>query len=388
MHKIVALSREPIPILPPRVYVDQVRELPISLAGKSWARVNLEHLAHKMDIYQNLAGPITPYFFLSILANFHNAGLLANLKASLYASFLENTFEFFCRKIQLKHGKGPLSKEEEMIRTILNEHGNFWEIPPTETRKVGPYSVLYNPFGALKPGPMQNGEQPVSGQGFKIKPFFNERDFNFRQIDINNIALELIIPMQDRTEMTLSILFSLFPYARGHMLLIPDLEELDHAQFLSYRQITALEVARILYPALQIGWNSWGASATVNQAHFHLTEEVFPVQNFVDTADWPLKTIVFTGSQQERWLGYLNYVNQYVHDDFGFQKNPVFYNILDTKDKTYLFLRKPYNTFMLGKSSATIGWTEAAGRFTVFHEGDLETVTEDQLTRALRNETI
>lgn len=178
--------------------------------------------------------------------------------------------------------------------------------------------------------------------------------------------------------MDISLFYNKFPFVPCHTLLVPE-QKKGHPQFLRRRfHYFAFDLIKSL-EGFTMGYNSVGAYASVNHLHFQLfTEnEPLPVCNIMwkhngGEKKYPAKCFVFT-SKKKSW----NLIS-YLH------KKNISYNILYSKEKTYIFpmnFQKSHkNTiFPLG-----FAWIELSGSFINVTKKDFERLTEKKILKEFK----
>lgn len=157
------------------------------------------------------------------------------------------------------------------LRAIL-DHG-FDTLRPVEFRHAGPWELQFNPLRALRP--VRHG----SACGAGIRAPFDASRFHF---DKPFLRQEIIWegPLLGRIA---TLFYNKFPFADYHGLLVPDLGA-HRPQFLAPADFHYLwDVARELHarlPGFGLGYNSYGAHASVNHLHFQtfLRSEPLPIE--------------------------------------------------------------------------------------------------------------
>jgi hypothetical protein len=337
-------------------------------------------LLKKLAYYQTDNTMIPLGHFFGILSNFHNERAFDLIGHSAYRGYLDTTYGFYCDKAMEKKKTGKsLNDYEKIILNIKDTYGTFWNIPYPETRQIGRYRAYYNPFLAFKQGGVRSGQQGI------LCPF-NDDQFNFKDTRMfveENIVLELIV--HDRREYRSTFIYNPFPYVKGHMLLVP-FREAGLPQFLSEEVLDSWAMFRRLFPFIRMAWNSYNAGGSVNHAHFHLSDETFPVQNIFDhevKASWRIDTVIFDHSDPAARIHAAGkYILDNIHDRYGALKGDDYYNILDATDRTYLFLRKRQ-----GIIDFPMGWTGVAGRITLKDRVEYEQLSQEKIENILSQQS-
>lgn len=242
-----------------------------------------------------------------------------------------------------------------------------------EDKKINSWNVQLNKFRVLKPKGV--GEKPITN----IYRPFDANDFNFNQIK------DPTIWQGDLGGHRVSLYYNKFPYKDLQALLILDPSK-NKPQFLTpedhqFVWDTTTSLSRLYN--VSFGFNSLGASASVNHLHFHLMVgiEKLPVAD-------------------DKWLhngGPVRYpANIYVYDNapeaWGLidrlnQKN-IAYNILYLPGKVYIFPRKFLGTYPNVSWSIGFGWYQFSGNFIVYDEDTVNNLTEEIINQALVDASI
>lgn len=352
--------------------------------GSPWAGLSMTELIHhsilkKLSLYMDNEVIISANHFFSIIANLHNENSYDLALWSSHGKYLEKTYEYYVENAEHKlKNNTPLDTYEKIILEIRNNYETFWNIPEQSIRNLNNYNVFYNPLLSVK---LKGNIERSAG----IRKLFNERTFNFKdpkKFDTKNVIMELAV--DHRSQYYYSLILSPFPYVKGHILLVPDRDAAwPHVQFLNDRIFSSLPTLRKVFPEVQIGWNAYNAEGSVNHAHFHLSDELFPIEQLSKqeiSKSWPIKTIIFDEQDYAVRIEKLQYyLLNNIHDQFGNLKNNSYYNILDTAERTYLFLRKNQYDLTVSKN-----WIGAAGKYIVDSKNDFETTTENEITNILQ----
>ncbi len=242
-----------------------------------------------------------------------------------------------------------------------------------EDRKINSWNVQLNKFRLLKPKGF--GEKPITN----LYHPFDPADFNFNKIK------DPTIWKGDIGGHKIALFYNKFPYKDLQALLVLDPEE-NKEQFLTkdVHQFVwdTTQSLRHLYN-VSFGYNSLGASASVNHLHFHL-----------------MIGIEKLGVAEGKWLhngGEKKYpANIYVFDNAGEswgllsklnQKN-IAYNVLYLPGKVYIFPRKFLGTYPDVSWSVGFGWYQFSGNFIVYDEDTAKNLTEEIINQALADASI
>jgi len=248
----------------------------------------------------------------------------------------------------------------------------FDAIEPIRLRREGPWELQFNPLRALRPPRMM--QQQVSG----LTAPFNPDEFHFAKPFLR----KEIFWRGGLEGRDVSLLYNKFPFVHLLGLLVPEARE-GRPQYLhqadhDYIWRVASGLARGL-PEVGVGYNSYGACASVNHLHFHLfvRHEPLPVVN----AHWshnggqvayPATCSKFD-SAQEAW--------RYIQELHG-RKVP--YNLIAYPGILYCLPRAPQGSRDLPEWSGGYGWYEMAGGCVPLSETHFQQLDEEQLRGELQ----
>lgn len=225
-------------------------------------------------------------------------------------------------------------------------------LAPLESRRAGPWVVMFNPLRALRP-------PRISGQTFEglLRPL-DPAGFHF-----NKPFLAKEVLWEDALAgKPARLLYNKFPFAHLHGLLVPEpLRELPQMLTPELHGWAWHLCAHAGMRGLCLGYNSFGAGASVNHLHFQsfVQTDPLPVQDprFVHnggSAAYPLPCQRFT-EPADAWIEI---------DRLHAQNTP--YNLIYSKDCLHLVARVPQDSGKLNAPSRAYGWSEMAGAVTLF----------------------
>ncbi|KAJ6245250.1 gdp-d-glucose phosphorylase 1 [Anaeramoeba flamelloides] len=220
-----------------------------------------------------------------------------------------------------------------------------------------------------------------------------------------------------------------YPIVNGHILFVPNRIDLL-PQFLTSKTLGFTKLIFNRIPNIMLSYNSIGAFSSVN--HFHLhgipNDTQLPILSqtikektltncefrYKTAQDWPQRNIIFedpdhgnekinknesiesneTKKSFDQYDQLINFIHTYIHDkDGNFINKPIYYNILFTKTRIYLFPRKNQRSFQRNKNKFGTGlaWLEACGIFisaNVDEFNQIDVNTCEQIQILMRNESI
>lgn len=248
----------------------------------------------------------------------------------------------------------------------------FDTMEPVLLRREGAWELQFNPLRSLRPPRMM--ERPVSA----LSVPFNPDEFHFAKPFLRK-EIFWRGGLQGRD---VSLLYNKFPFVRLLGLLVPEARE-GRPQYLQHADHDYLwQVAAALQPGLPgvgIGYNSFGACASVNHLHFHLfcRDEPLPIaadhwSHNGGSQAYPASCVRF-GSAQEAW--------RYIQELHG-RKVP--YNLIAYPDVLYCLPRLPQGTRELPPWSGGYGWYEMAGGCVPLNQTDYQQLGEQALSDELQ----
>lgn len=286
---------------------------------------------------------------------------------------LRRKFERLCARHADSQQGGSLddAKDDRLVFSQLMALG-FDAIGPIRLRRQGPWELQFNPLRSLRPPRMI--QQRVSG----LSAPFNPDGFHFAKPFLRKeIFWRGALEGRD-----VSLLYNKFPFVRLLGLLVPEARE-GRSQFLQqadhdyiWRVTAALQQG---LPGVGVGYNSYGACASVNHLHFHLfvRDEPLPItaghwsHNGGQVA-YPAACERFD-SAQDAW--------RHIQELHG-RKVP--YNLIARPGILYCLPRAPQGSRDLPEWSAGYGWYEMAGGCVPSDEAHFQLLDERQLTDELR----
>jgi hypothetical protein len=252
----------------------------------------------------------------------------------------------------LRRGQSLTEPDDDVLVFLKLEAIGFEHLMLMESRRAGPWDVMFNPIRALRP-------PRVSGQQFEglLRPF-EPAGFHFNK----PFLAKEVFWEGDLAGKPARLLYNKFPFARLHGLLVPEpLREMP--QFLTPElHGWAWDLcAQSGVPGLCLGYNSFGAGASVNHLHFQSFAQAHPLPaqdpRFVHNGGavpYPL-TCQHFDNPADAWLEL----------DRLHQRNTP-YNLIYSKECLHLVARVPQDSDKLNATSRGYGWSEMAGAVTLF----------------------
>ncbi len=247
----------------------------------------------------------------------------------------------------------------------------FDRLNVTEHCGAGPWEIQFNQLRSFRP--MRNSQRRISS----IREAFLESGFHFNKPFLQQEKLwdgELLGRHAD-------LYYNKYPFVDSHALLVPERDSCL-PQFLDQDMHTYIwGLAKVLgatLPGLRIGYNAFGAFASVNHLHFQLfiRDAPLPVeaprwQHNGGTDQYPVHGQVFD-DPASAWsaIEQLHRQNQA-------------YNLLYTVDRMYCLPRRKQGDFALPDWSKGFSWYEMCGGMITFERDACRALTEPAIAAAL-----
>jgi hypothetical protein len=242
----------------------------------------------------------------------------------------------------------------------------------TERRPAGPWEIQFNPLRALRPARASG----VKAVGVRPPPF-DPDGFHFNR---PFLAPEILWE-GNLLRHRLRLLYNKFPFAPLHGLLVPEPEQARPQLLDQEMHLFAWHLAEALgggLEGLRLGYNSYGAHASVNHLHFQFCvgHRPLPVEathwrhNGGDSA-YPCPCLVFA-EPLEAWF-HLDRLHQ--------DQRP--YNLLYAPGRLYCLPRRPQGDRPTAPWSGGHAWYEMAGGVTAFNRDDFRRLAAAEVAAEL-----
>ena len=258
----------------------------------------------------------------------------------------------------LREGRQIDEPDDDVSVFLKLDAIGFGRVGLMESRRAGPWQVAFNPVRALRP-------PRISGTAFDalLRPF-DGGGFHFNK----PFLMKEVLWEGELAGAQVRMLYNKFPFARLHGLLVP--EPLREApQFLTAEaHAWAWEVcATAAVPGLCLGYNSYGAGASVNHLHF---------QSFVQTAPLPIQDARFAhnGGTTPYPLACQHLTERAEAWDAleRLHRRDTPYNLVYSQTGMHLVARTPQDAPCLNARVRGYGWSEMAGVVTRFSRKEYE----------------
>jgi len=305
--------------------------------------------------------------YILVLANAaYDAGLWQQLAPALSARHAELAAAL---TEMLRRGQ-RLNEPDDDVLVFLKLHAiGFEHLGIMENRRAGAWEVMFNPIRALRP-------PRISGLKFEsLLRSFDPAGFHFNKAFLD----KEVFWEGELAGKAARLLYNKFPFARLHGLLVP--EPLRQApQYLSpeLHGWAADICAQSGVPGLCVGYNSYGAGASVNHLHF---------QSFVQASPLPVQDERFAhnGGNQPYPLPCQRFTDAeaaWFQLDHLHQHN-IPYNLIYSQDCLHLIARAPQDSGKLSDRCRGYGWSEMAGAVTVFSRETFEDLSAEAFEEEL-----
>ena len=269
----------------------------------------------------------------------------------------------------LRRGESVSEPDDDLLVFLKLLAIGFPDLATMESRREGPWEVMFNPIRALRP-PRNSGAKfenllcPFDPAGFHFnRPFLGKEIFWEGELAGRPVRM----------------LYNKFPFARLHGLLVPDALR-ETPQFLSteLHQWAWNVCAESGIPGLCLGYNSSGAGASVNHLHF---------QSFVQAVPLPVQDPLFThngGTHRYpvRCLRLSDAAGAWAELD-RLHRNNTPYNLVYSKECMHLVARVAQDSDRLSAQCRAYGWSEMAGAVTLFSREAYESLTAAEFEAVL-----
>lgn len=275
---------------------------------------------------------------------------------------IERRFEDLANLLrkQLQTGESlAVAQDDQLVFLKLLAIG-FDHIDVTELRNPEGWELQYNLVRGLRPARL--AEEPARGIRAPIEPHC----FNFLRPHLQKEVLW----RGTVGRRPVSFFYNKFPFVPHHLLVVPEPDKLQ-PQFLSRRMLEygweLLELLESRIPGIGMGYNSFGAFASVNHLHLQafMREAPLPVEGSEwrhngGLKDYPASCQVVR-SAGEAWR-----ILSQLHDC----ETP--YNLLMRPGAVYVLPRRLQGSYEASSWTAGYAWYEMAGGAVVTRRRDFE----------------
>lgn len=269
----------------------------------------------------------------------------------------------------LRHGDSLAEPDDDVMVFLKLGAIGFDHLGMMESRRAGPWEVMFNPIRALRP-------PRISGQQFGglLRPF-DPAGFHFNK----PFLAKEVLWEGELAGKPARLLYNKFPFARLHGLLVPEpLRELPQYLTPELHGWAWNVCAHSGVHGLCLGYNSYGAGASVNHLHF---------QSFVQTDPLPVQDarLAHNGGSEPYPLRCQRFTDPadawFELDQLHQQGIP--YNLIYSKNCFHLVARVPQDSGRLSAQSRGYGWSEMAGAVTLFSREAYEELSAEEFEAEL-----
>jgi len=276
----------------------------------------------------------------------------------------------------LESGRDIPAVEEDLLVFLKLRAVGLDRLRPTERRRAGEWEVQFNHLRAFRP------KRITARVPEGIRAPFDEGAFHFNKPFMQKEAFwRGVLAGREAT-----LYYNKYPFADFHTLLVPERERRLPQFHTAEHHAWLWELAGELGAALKgigIGYNAFGAFASVNHLHFQLFLKPggFPVaadrwRHNGGGEDYPAACAAF-GERDEAWRCIR-----------GLHEREVPYNLLYQPGRLYVFPRRKQGTYSQPAWTSGFTWHELAGGMIAFNRQDYEALNGDSIQEALRNASV
>ncbi len=273
---------------------------------------------------------------------------------------------------QLLQSGQPLPDAADDVSVFLKlAHIGFAAVAPTRFRQAGPWELQFNLLRSFRPqrgshGAVNGTSAPFDPNGFHFnKPF---------------LAPE-ILWQGELVGRDAAFLYNKFPFVERHGILVPERRAerpqlLDAAMLHWAWAVTESLAARL--PGFGLGYNAYGAHASINHLHLQtfVRQRPLPLEGGTwrhngGPDDYPAAVQVFD-RPDPAWAAIAE-----LHD------SGVPYNAVFRPGRVYLLSRRPQGSFSLPDWCGQLSWYELAGGAITFDLAQFDSLTASDFSSLL-----
>jgi len=266
----------------------------------------------------------------------------------------------------------PLNEVEEDLLVFLKIAAiGFDALQPTEQRSEEPWALQFNHLRSFRP--KRISQQPPQG----ISAPFEERAFHFNK----PFMQKEVFWRGELGGRGVDLYYNKYPFAELHTLLVPEREQCLPQYLQRQHHDYAWDVLEQLgatLPGAGLGYNSYGAFASVNHLHFQLYVGGVPLP--VEHARW-----AHNGGGDD----YPSPCTSYHDKDAAWQaiaalhRSTTPYSLLYRPGRIWLFPRAAQGRLAPPPWSSGFTWSEMAGAIVTFNRESYDALTADAIAACL-----
>jgi len=307
--------------------------------------------------------------FILVLANASvDETLQRRLGAALAAQ--SERLHATCRE-RLSRGDPVAAVEEDLSVFLKLQTVGLDNLPASRYRTTGPWQLQFNLLRAFRP-------RRITSQAPKgIAAPYDPEAFNFNKPFLQKEAF-WSGPIGGREA---TLYYNKYPFADLHGLLVPEREACHPQRLTDKHHRYAWEVAAEAgagLPGVGLGYNGYGAFASVNHLHFQL----FNAPNGLPVVDprwrhnggahpYPAECAAF--DEREAAWRFLQRL----------QEAEIPHNALYLPGRCYLFPRRPQGSYRQPEWTSGFTWYELAGGFITFNREQFDRIDPAEIETAL-----
>ena len=266
----------------------------------------------------------------------------------------------------------PLHEVEEDLLVFLKIAAiGFDALQPTELRREGPWVLQFNHLRSFRP--KRISQQPPQG----ISAPFEERAFHFNK----PFMQKEVFWRGALGGRPVDLYYNKYPFAQLHTLLVPEREQCLPQYLQRQHHDYAWQVMAQLgatLPGAGLGYNSYGAYASVNHLHFQLYVAGAPLP--VEGARWahngggehyPAPCAAFH-DRDAAWQAIA-----------ALHRSATPYSVVYRPGRAWLFARRPQGQIAPPPWSSGFTWSEMAGAIVTFNRAAYASLTPDGVAAGL-----
>ncbi len=313
--------------------------------------------------------------FILCLANASNdPDLFQQLKLPL-----KSQYNSLLRKFQAALMNGQqLDVVEEDFLVFLKLHAlGFDNVQLTQLRNEGIWLCQFNQLRSFRPKRMTN----FAHNGAMFTPF-KDSEFNFNKPFMQKECFWSGV----YEGVPIDLFYNKYPFADLHGLIVPRREDCLPQLLLQDIHCYIWQLTQKLslnLPGLALGYNSYGAYASVNHLHFQMfiDPQGLPISHSQwlhnnGDCEYPAKVNVFY-DDLESWA----FINQ-LHND-----NQV-YNLLYMPEKIFVIQRQLQGSIKTPTWSSGFTWYEMSGALLLFNNEDYKQLTVVEIEMLLKSHSV
>ncbi len=332
-------------------------------------RQQFNHGLHQLLAKQQLGT------FILCLANATNdAELFEQLKKPLEEQFQKLLEEY---QQALKSGVQINAVEEDLLVFLKLHTLGFENIQLTQQRIESDWLCQFNQLRSFRPKRMANFQH----NGEMSTPFI-ESQFNFNKPFMEKECFW----SGDYNGKKLDLFYNKYPFADLHGLIVPQrkdcLKQFLFKEMHQYIWKLTQSLSQTL-PGIAMGYNSYGAFASVNHLHFQMfiSQHGLPISHAQwkhnkGNIEYPIN-VISCSTENESW--------QIIND---LQHKKQAYNLLYMPDKVYIIPRQLQGAAETPVWSSGFTWYELSGAMLLFNQLNYESLESISITKLLKNHSI